>query len=263
MPANHIDTHCHLDFGRLDESRAGMLSRAAEAGVKRFVIAGVRPESWADQRALAERMPTVRWSAGLHPVEAAHGGPEALARCMADLPYAFEGPGAAVAVGETGLDSRFAPPDTLTQQQIAFEAQLSWAVARDLPVVLHLVGKGVHGPALALCTAQSKHIRGVVHSFSGSVEQAKAWIALGLHIGLTGGVVRSNARKLHRVAREIPGDRLLVETDAPDQSLPEGPRPNEPACLIAIASAIAALRGEPVECVLERSDAAAADLYAF
>lgn len=259
-PARHIDTHCHLDG--LGPEVEAMLQRAAAVGVGGFILAGVRPQGWPQQRAFAAAHRGCLWTAGLHPVAAAEGGAEALDACMAALPGAFEGDHPACAVGELGLDTRFAPKDTLDIQIDAFTAQLRWAVARDAPVVIHLVGPGVFGRALAIFREIGVPSRGgVVHSYSGSADVARQMAALNLHIGIAGGVSRPQNKKLQAVIKALPGERLLIETDAPDQPLDGGPSPNEPRCVVQIAEIVAALRGETAEAVLARSDAEAEKIY--
>lgn len=258
----YVDAHCHLDDERLAELEAEVFARAHAAGVTGFVVAGVDPDSWARQRALAARRPGVRWTAGLHPCAVASLADEAAAAAMSALPAAFEGPHPATGLGETGLDTRFCARETLPRQEHVFRASLALARALDVPVVLHLNGQGTHARALGVLRADGlPRAGGMVHAYSGSAELVADYVALGLHISFAGTVCRPEARKVHAAARAVPASRLLLETDAPDLTPPELPRPNEPAALLAVARAVSALRGDAAHDLLARSAAACAELF--
>lgn len=258
----YIDAHAHLDDAAFDADRADVLARARSAGVTGHVCAGVEPALFGRQRALARDTPGLVWTAGLHPCVAATASESAIAAAIDALPDAFSGPCAAVAVGETGLDTRFCPRETLDVQLAAFRTSLAMARALDRPVVLHLNGPGTHARALALLRADGlPRAGGMVHACSASAEVVADYVALGLFISFAGTVCRPEARRVHEAARRVPGERLLAETDAPDLGLPGGPRRNEPAALWPIGCALAALRDEPVEHVLGRSAAACRQLF--
>jgi TatD DNase family protein len=258
----YVDAHCHLDDERLADIEAEVFARAADAGVSGFVVAGVDPASWARQRALAARRPGVRWTAGLHPCAVASLSAEAIDAAMSALPAAFEGPNAATGLGETGLDTRFCARESLSRQESVLRASLALARALNVPVVLHLNGQGTHARALATLRADGlPRAGGMVHAYSGSAELVAEYVALGLHISFAGTVCRPEARKVHAAARAVPADRLLLETDAPDLTPPDLPRPNEPAALLAVAASVAALRGDSAAALLARSAAACAELF--
>jgi TatD DNase family protein len=258
----YVDAHCHLDDDRLAEIEAEVFARAALAGVTGFVVAGVDPASWARQRALCARRAGVRWTAGLHPCAVASLTAEATREAMAALPAAFVGAHAATGLGETGLDTRFCARETLPRQTDVFRASLALARALNVPVVLHLNGQGTHARALALLRGDGlPRAGGMVHAYSGSAELVSEYVALGLHISFAGTVCRPEARKVHAAARAVPAARLLLETDAPDLTPPDLPRPNEPAALLAVAGAVAALRGVSAADLLARSAAACAELF--
>jgi TatD DNase family protein len=162
------------------------------------------------------------------------------------------------AIGECGLDFFIEGLDADTQRTY-FRAQLE--IARDfaLPVVVHA------RRALEEVTATLRKVgglTGVVHSFSGSPEQARQLFDLGFHLGLGGPVTYERARRLHAVVRSMPLERLLLETDAPDQPVAghQGQR-NEPCRLVQVAEAIAGLRGEPVEAIAAATTANACRLF--
>lgn len=243
-----IDSHCHLDCDAFDLDRAAVLTRARSAEVRGFVLAGVDPSSWTRQRALAATEKGMRWSAGLHPTEVARLGAGYVARALAALGECFVGPTPASALGETGLDARFAPRETLPAQAAAFREQLALARSLDVPVVLHIVGDGAHGRALECLRADGLPRRGgVVHAYSGSAELVQAYVALGLHLSFAGSAARPGNLKSPAAARCVPAERLLVETDAPDLSPPGLPARNEPSALPTVLAFLAAARGETVE----------------
>lgn len=245
----YVDSHSHLDFAVFDGDRDAVLERARAAGIGGHLVAGVDPAGWVRQRALAARYPGIRWTAGLHPQVAAEMTVGAIDAALAGLPAQFEGPHAASGLGETGLDKLFACSETMDVQVHAFRAQLALARELDQPLVLHILH--THGRAMALLKADGlPKAGGVIHSFSGNAELARQYVKLGLCIGFVGAVCRPNARKLHGAAAAVPDERLLIETDAPDQSPPDHPRRNEPTALLAVAEAVARIRGRRPEDVL-------------
>ncbi len=245
----YVDTHNHLDFAAFDSDREAVLERARAAGIGGHLVAGVDPAGWVRQRALAAKHPGVRWTAGLHPQVAAGMRPGAIDEALAGLPAQLEGAHAASGVGETGLDRLFVDPATLDVQLHAFRAQLALARELERPLVLHIVK--AHGKALEVVKRDGLPAAGgVIHSFSGNAELARQYVELGLSIGFVGAVCRPNARKLHAAAAAVPDDRLLIETDAPDQSPPGHPQRNEPTALLDVAEAVARVRGCRPEAVL-------------
>lgn len=256
----HIDTHNHLDLPAFDADRDAVLARARAAGVGGHLVAGVDPDGWIRQRRLAEAVPGVRWAAGLHPQVAAEMDESAIDAALGGLRAAFDGPHAACAVGETGLDRLEVDRSTLPAQRHAFRAQLAIARELDRPLVLHILR--AHGAALDILRGDGLPAAGgVVHSFSGNAELAREYVALGLHVAFVGTVCRDEAKKLHRAAAELPADRLLVETDAPDQSPPGLEGRNEPSALIRVAEGVARHRGCTAAEVLARSDRNAEALF--
>ena len=250
----YIDSHCHLDTEAFDADRADVIRRARAVGVCGFLVAGVSPAGWPRQQRLAEQTPGVRWSVGLHPVWVARADDESLEAALAALEETLAAPGAPSGIGETGLDTHFAPKETLNRQVRGFRRQLDVARSGRLPVVLHVVGRGSHGRALEILRADGPpRAGGVVHAYSGSAELVADYVALGLHIGFAGPVARANAVKVRRAASRVPLERLLLETDAPDLSPQGGRVRNEPSALLVVADAVAELRASHCEVILERS----------
>lgn len=222
-----LDAHCHLDDPRLEAAEA--LRRAAEAGVTGAVIAGYGPERWPVQARLVREHRNLWACYGVHPWRL--GDAE-------DLVGQLEGwLDQGVGVGEIGLDRACKVP--MEAQRRAFRRQLALARERNLPVVLHVVR--AHGEVLATLREEGLPAAGgMVHGFTGPREVAREYLGLGLHL--------SFGRRLPEAALEIPGDRLLVETDCPDGA-PEGP-----AALVRYAEALAAARAEPAGTLSARSE---------
>lgn len=237
-----IDSHCHLDADEL--APADVTAAEARArGVSAIVMAGVDPANWAAQRELAARLPDVYPVFGLHPQLVAElserevdDGLAALERALAES--------RPVALGELGLD-RFteARKASLPLQERAFREQLRLARRANLPLVLHLL----RADDLALRILAEEGVPeagGVVHSFSGSADFARKVVRIGLCVSFCGSLTRPQSRRLREAALAVPEDRLLVETDSPDQA-PEGHRGevNRPALLPEIVKVLADLRG--------------------
>ncbi len=230
-----VDSHCHLDASRFDGDRDAVIARARAAGVLRQVVPAVTAASWPGLRDTCRLSPGLYPAFGLHPMFMDAHDPGDLDRLAEWLEA--EDP---VAIGECGLDFHVDGFDARAQGRY-FEQQLRLARDLGLPVIVH-ARKAVDEVMAAI--RRFSPLRGVVHSFSGSVDQARRLFDLGFLVGLGGPVTHERAKRLHRVAREIELDSLLVETDAPDQPDAgiKGQR-NEPARLPRIIDALAELRG--------------------
>src|SRR5690606_26339031 len=163
----------------------------------------------------------------------------------------------AVAIGELGWDARGGPPRDA--QDRAVDAQLAVAKELRLPVVLHVVG--AHGHALERL-ARFAPLEGVVHAYSGSAALVARYVELGLHLGIGPSVLRHAARRPLEAARAVPAERLLLETDAPDQHPPDRER-GEPADVVLVARAVAAARGESLEAIAALTYANASALFGY
>ncbi len=230
-----IDSHSHLDVDAFDADRDAVLARAAAAGVVAHVIAGIDAANWPRIARLCDERTGLWPSYGLHPLFVDRHRPEQLDHLVDWL----QRPGV-VAVGECGLD-HFVDGLDRQRQQHYFEAQLRLARRFDLPVILH-ARRAVEEVTLAL--RRIGDLRGVVHSFSGSEEQARQLFELGFHIGIGGPVTYPRAKRIRRLVATMPIEYLLLETDAPDQPCAghQGER-NEPAMIAEVRDAVAALRG--------------------
>lgn len=247
------DSHAHLDDSSFDPDRAEVLRRAHEAGVRHIVVPTVHRDSWADIERLCARHPEALPAYGLHPIYLERHRPEHVAeltRWLADHP--------AVAVGEIGLDYFLEDLDRERQRQY-FEEQLRVARELDLPVIVH-ARRAVDEVTSTL--RRIGKLRGVVHSFAGSEQQAEQLWRLGFHLGIGGPVTYERAQRLRRIVAHMPIEHLLLETDAPDQPGADhrGQR-NEPAHIREVLRVVAELRGESEESVAAATTANAARLF--
>jgi|GEM_PF-25877 len=261
-----FDSHCHLDVERFDADRADVIDRAREAGVRAFAVAGIGPEGWPGQSELARTNGDIVAIYGLHPQRAAELDDRQTESALNALEGELARPTLVrpVAIGETGLDrSRWSTPESLPRQERAFRAQIRLARRAGLPLVLHVLGRGVSERAMAILREEGVPERGgVVHSYSGSAEQVPQWLAFGLHLSFAGSVARPDALKTHAAARAVPLERLLVETDAPDQTPPlHAPMRNEPAWLGTVIEALARVRGDDPLTLARRTEDNARRVY--
>jgi TatD DNase family protein len=237
------DSHCHLHDERLLGDAAAAIARAQAAGVTRMLLAGVAPDGWLVEDRLCAAHPQLRASYGIHPqlVAAVDDGEcDRMLRAL-DEALARRGPHV-VALGEVGLDGVGERAASLARQERVFVEQLALARRHRLPVALHVLKQ--HPRALALLAAAGP-LDGVLHSCSAPAELAREYVALGLHLSFSGSLTwHGGANKTARALQVVPRARVLVETDAPDQT-PEPARPgrNEPAFLVAIVAAVAQIWG--------------------
>ena len=248
-----FDSHCHLDAPDFDPDRQAVVARARAAGVLRQLVPAVDRAGWEKLRGLCANAPGLLPAYGLHPMYLPHHQPghlDDLERWLAD-----ERP---AAVGECGLD-HFVPDLDPEQQRFYFHGQLSLARQFNLPVVLH-ARRAVDEVIAAL--RRLGGLRGVVHSWSGSEQQAQQLFDLGFHLGIGGPVTFERAQRLRRTVATMPLQWLLLETDAPDQpgAAHRGAR-NEPAHLGEVLAVVSALRGESPESVAAATTANAARLF--
>ncbi len=237
-----IDTHAHLDA--CAESAATLLARAREAGVDRVVGVGSGIASCLEQLAIAEREPGVSCALGIHPHQAATAEADRLDELRALLSHER-----VVAVGETGLDHYrdYAPRDA---QLRLFEAQLGLAAELGLPVVVHT--RAADEETLDALSGFGGTV--VLHCFS-SPGLLPAALDRGYYVSFAGNVTFPKAEELRVVARAVPPDRLLCETDCPYLApQPVRGRPNEPANVVHTIAALASARDEDVTVLAARID---------
>lgn len=255
MSGELFDTHAHLHFPHFADDLPAVLERARAAGVRRQVTVGTDPEGSRAALAVAARELDVWATVGIHPHDAAAADEAAFAAlaALAREPRV-------VAIGEIGLDfyRNLSPPDV---QESVFRRLLALAREVGKPVVVHC--RDAHAEVLrVLADERVGEVGGVMHCFSGDVEIARRCLDLGLLISLAGPVTYPRARALPEVARYVPADRLVLETDCPYLP-PQGHRGqrNEPAHLTLTAARVAELRSEPLDRLAERTTANACRLF--
>ncbi len=236
MTAPLVDSHSHFDAAEFDADRAAVLERARAAGVARQLVPAVDAAGWPKLREVCAGAPGLYPAYGLHPTFLDRHAPEHLLQLREWIER--ERP---LAVGECGLDHFVEGLDRDAQARY-FQAQLELAREFDLPVIVH-ARRAVEAVLLAIRGVGG--LRGVVHSFSGSQQQAEQLWDLGFLLGLGGPVTYARARRLRRLAATMPLEYLLLETDSPDQPdcHHQGQR-NEPARLTVVLQTIAELRDQ-------------------
>jgi TatD DNase family protein len=234
-----VDSHCHLNYKGLIEDQPAVLDRARAAGVSAMLNISTRSSEWDAVLATAEGHADVMASVGIHPHEAdLHPDVET------ETLVARAAHSKVIGIGETGLDYYYDKSDRDRQRQ-SFRSHIAAARETGLPLIVHTrdaeddtwqildeeMGKGAY-PAL-------------IHCFTASQDFANKVLGLGLTISISGIVTFKNARDLQEVAKEVPADRLLIETDSPFLApVPHRGRPCEPAFVADTARFLATLRGE-------------------
>jgi TatD DNase family protein len=240
-----IDAHSHFDDFIFDADREQALRRAHEAGVMEQIIPAVKADWWPRIKQLCAQTKGLYPSYGLHPMYLQDHLQEHL-----DLLRLWVEKEQPVAIGVCGLDFYIDDPQP-RRQQFYFEGQLQIAAERGLPVIIHarrsveeVINTLRHYPA----------IEGMLHSFSGSEQQAYRLIDMGFYLSFGGPITYERAKRLHRLIKSLPLDAILLETDSPDQpaNLHRGQR-NEPAFLSEILDSVVRLRQQPREQIAEQT----------
>ncbi len=249
-----IDSHCHLDF--FDEAQP-VLARAANAGVETFLAIGIGDGPATMHRALelARTHEGVFASAGIHPQEAHQATPEAL-NLLAEL---LRDP-RCIALGEIGLDYYHLDNPDIAVQQAAFIAQMRLAAEAGRPILIHCRTSALATPAaqqrfgsadafIDVMKLVLEHwtpcgLPGVMHCFSGTAAEAAQALAAGFYLSFAGNVTYPHSTGIQQAAREVPEERILLETDSPFLApIPLRGTQNEPANIVHTAAFVAALRG--------------------
>jgi TatD DNase family protein len=255
----YFDTHVHFDaFTNLAETRAA-LERAEAAGVQRLLAVGGSPESNRAALPAAAEWPGRVFAAVGYDRDQAVSSPS-----LPELEALLARPGV-VALGEIGLDYHYRP-DTATAQRDLFASQLDLARRRRLPVIIH--NRQADQDTLDLLRGHVSAWRGdprrigVLHCFTGDAELARALLDLGLMISFSGILTFRNAEALREVARIVPADRLLIETDTPFLApVPHRGKPNEPAWVVPVAEILAKIRNDSLAHIAHSTTANAEALF--
>ncbi|WP_338868176.1 TatD family hydrolase [Myxococcus stipitatus] len=247
-----IDTHCHLDATRFDTDRNHVLERAWAAGLQGIVIPGVGPHDWEPLLALSRQDARLQAGLGIHP-QLLPEMPAEQDDAALELLDALLSKGGAAAVGECGLDGPSLPGAPLERQLSVLRRHLALARKHQLPVLMHC--HRLHPALIELLKQEEMPEAGVLmHSYSGGVELARFYLQKGCHFSFAGPVTWAEARKPLDALRAIPLERLMAETDAPDQApTPHRGERSEPAYLPHILEGMARVRGEPADEVAQRT----------
>lgn len=248
-----IDTHCHLDFKIFDDDRDDVIASAKNNGISDIIIPGVSSSSWNKIKTICGNNQNIYPCYGLHPyLVNQHTGDDI------NKLKQWINQNHCVAIGECGLDYRKGQAEKKIQIKF-FEQQLDIAMDARLPVVIH----SVHATEdIINLVTQKPGLHGMIHSYSGSYEQAMILIEAGFYISLGGNISYKNAKKIRAVAKKIPASSLLLETDAPDQpDMKHKNQRNEPSYLVNVLECLCELRNESKKEIAEQTSANARKLF--
>lgn len=252
-----IDTHVHINFDSFDADLEAVRDRWREQGVVQLVHSCVTPAEFTKTQKLADLLPELFFSVGLHPLDAklwkADLGDRIRALAMSDTRV--------VAIGEMGLD--FFKADDRQWQIEVFRSQLQIARDLDLPVIIHC--RDAAAAMRQVCEDFWKElgqVRGVMHCWAGTPEETQWFLDLGFFISFSGVVTFKNATQIQASAQIVPAQKLLIETDCPFLApVPKRGKRNEPAFVSHVASYLAQLRGESLETLADFTTANARQLF--
>ncbi|WP_339844537.1 TatD family hydrolase [uncultured Halopseudomonas sp.] len=245
----YIDTHTHLDFAAFAADRSAVVEQSCNSGVSRLVVLGVSQANWAAVWDLTQTEPSIYAALGLHPVFLGEHLDEHLTELREWLGR-LAGEPKCCAVGEIGLDYYVEELDRKRQHYL-FETQLAMAADFNLPALLHV--RRAHAPTIALLKHMKLRRAGIVHAFSGSLEEAREYIRLGFKLGIGGAATWPQAKRMHRVLAQLPIESLVLETDSPDMAPAFQPyERNTPGNLPRICEILAEIRHEQAD-VLARA----------
>jgi TatD DNase family protein len=250
-----VDTHCHLDVEAFDADRRQVLERSRQQGVRRMVVPAVDSAHWPGLIQLCHLQQGLFPALGLHPVYLHAHKPGDISALETEIEKQRP-----VAVGEIGLDY-FARELDREKQQALFEAQLEVARNAGLPVILHV--RKAHDQVLSTL----RRIRakgGTAHAFNGSIQQAWQYIGMGFKLGFGGMLTYQRSTRIRRLAKELPVDALVLETDAPDMVVAahRGER-NSPEYLPHCLRALADVRDEDAEFLAHQTTLNACSVFSL
>ena len=233
-----IDSHCHLDFPELTSDESGVLARARTAGVGGMLTISTRLDQFERVRAIAERHDNVWCSVGVHPHEAKEEGQRTPDRLIEATRHPK-----VVGIGETGLDFYY-EHSPREEQAESFRAHIAASRQTGLPLIVHTRNADAETGDMLEEEHGKGAFPGLIHCFSSGRAVAERALALGLYISISGIVTFKAAEDLRVIVRDVPLDRLLVETDAPYLApIPKRGKTNEPAFVAHTAAKVAELKG--------------------
>lgn len=257
-----VDTHAHLEFDDYKDDLHEVLKRAKDSGVEKIITLGVDIERAKKAINLAKAHDELFAAIGIHPTDTSNLDLDATVNALDEM---LSGGNKVVAVGETGIDFYRTKSENLEKEkeiQVAFfKAHIELAKKYELPVIIHLRGVGAFECAMEVVSEYAP-LKGVVHCFSEGVEEARQCIEKGLHISFTGIITFKKSEVMQQVAKEIPLEKIMVETDAPYLAPdPYRGKRNEPAYVLEVAEKIAELRGISFEEVAKQTTKNAHDVF--
>ena len=250
---NIIDTHCHIDLPVFDIDRHSIITKCSKLGINRIIVPAIEAKSWHTLLNITRQYKNLYPALGLHPVFIKQHKTSDI-QLLDEFAEKYK----PIAIGEIGLDFYIKDTDKNKQKDI-FEDQLSVAEKHQLPVILHV--RKAHDDVLSMIKA--KNISGgSCHAFNGSFEQARRYIDLGFKLGFGGTMTFPNARKIHELAKKIPLESIILETDAPDMSgfNHQGTR-NQPDFIIDALTALSELKNMEPEDVANQTTINANELF--
>ena len=254
-----IDSHCHIVFSNFNEDREQVAQRWRSQGVKALIHACVEPSEIPAIKSMADQFEEIRYSVGVHPLDAHHWDDETLNI----LKNAALDDSRVVAIGELGLDLFKA--ENLSEQLSILMPQLKLAFELNLPVIVHC--RDAAKEMLEVFSKLSKDgccPKGVMHCWSGTVQERRQFLALGFYISFSGNVTFKNAIDIHECAKEVPSSRFIVETDSPFLSpVPNRGKRNEPSFVKYVVEKISELRGASFSEIAEKTTQNARELFAL
>ena len=242
---NLIDTHCHIDLPVFDADRTEVLKRCQLSGISRIVVPGVMAKTWGHLQQICAANSILHPCYGLHPFYLTQHGQDDIDKLAQQIDRHRP-----LAVGEIGLDYYVEGLDHECQQSL-FDDQLTIAASASLPVLLHV--RKSHDAVLS--SLRKNRVKGgICHAFNGSLQQAERYIELGFKLGFGGMLTYERSHKLRRLARQLPIEAIVLETDAPDMTVAShhGQR-NSPEYLPECLQALAEARGEDINLIAEQT----------
>lgn len=235
-----IDSHCHLDLLAQQKDLQQVLSAARQQGVEKIIVPAINESNWATVQMLSEQNDDIYYALGFHPQFLDELSEHSLDNLASRIGSSV--PEKCVAIGECGLDFYHGRENETLQKQY-LNAQIDIANLSQLPILLHC--RKAHQDLVAILKRNPPKYGGVVHGFSGSVQQAMDFIKLGLKIGVGGVITYPRAKKTRATIAALPLESLLIETDAPDMPLSgyQG-LPNEPKMVNMVLTSLIELRNE-------------------
>lgn len=250
-----IDSHCHLDFTDFDADREQIISNCQQFGLTHIIVPAVTCDRWSQLVQICQQFPVLQYALGCHPMFMDQHPDDALSQL--DTAIQQYNP---IAVGEIGLDF-FLPGHNKQAQLALLEGQLKLAEKYQLPVILHV--RKAHDEVLKLLRQISLK-GGIVHAFSGSMQQAQQYQALGFLVGIGGALTYPRAQRLQGLFSELSLSQIALETDAPDMPFcgHQGER-NSPEYIPLVAEKLAELRDESLTEIAAQTSANVRTLFAI